>query len=301
MIRFEKFEKYYGKVYAVGPLDLEIPMGETFALLGPNGSGKSTLISALVGLHAPSKGKILIHDLDISRNWKSLRNKICYLPQKVSMPDMMTAREILTLFAGLKKVSNKKIDPVLNLVSLQNDADRYVGEFSGGMLQRLGLAVAFLSEPEILVLDEPTLNLDPLGRETFRELILQLKQQNVTIILSSHIMQDAELLADRIGVLNEGKLSMTMTAPEFKESISLETTIRIILHESNEIVQQAVECAGATMLNREGAGVAFKAPPNRRLEIIRAIEEAGGIIREFHSEPPDWEVLLGKKLKSLKD
>ena len=295
IIRFEAFEKWYGKHHAIGPLDLNIRRGEIFSLLGPNGSGKSTAIKALVGLHFPSKGRIVVNGFNVAEQSPILKRMLSYIPQRVTMPGLMTAREILTLFAQIKDMHPERVEEVLGLVSLQNDADRSIKEFSGGMVQRVGLATVFLSEPELLVLDEPTLNLDPLGRETFRDLILSLKEKGSTVIMSSHIMQEAELLADRVGILVDGKMVSVMQIPEFRESISLETSMRIILLEGNKTIPIAAENAGATFMNWEGNDMLFKAPPNRRLDILRAIENSGGVIREFHSDPPDWDMLLKKQ------
>ncbi len=295
LIRFEKFEKWYGKHHAVGPLDLNVKRGEIFALLGPNGSGKSTAIKALVGLHFPTNGRILVNGIDVIKQSTDLKRMLSYIPQRVTMPGLMTAREILIFISKLKGLQSERVEEVLECVSLTNDADRPIREFSGGMVQRLGLVTVFLNEPEILVLDEPTLNLDPLGRETFRDLILSLKAKGSTVILSSHIMQEAELLADRVGILVGGKIVSLMKIPEFRESISLETSMRIILLEADKTLPIAAENAGATFMNWEGNDMLFKAPPDRRLDIIRAIENSGGVIREFHSDPPDWDMLLKKQ------
>ncbi len=297
MIKFEQFEKWYGKLCAVKPLDLTINKGETFALLGPNGGGKSTIIRALVGLHAPTRGRILVNGFNVITQPNDVKKLTSYLPQRITMPGMMTAREIATLYAGLKQVPQNQIDEALEYVALHSDADRYVREFSGGMLQRLGLAIAFLGDPEILVLDEPTLNLDPLGREKFLDLILQLKQRGKTIILSSHIIQDAEQLADRIGIMVEGNMVSIKQVSEFKESISNETSVRIIIDNAVDTIPAAAQLAGATMTDWQGEQFIFKAPPDRRLNVIRAIEKTGATIREFHSEPPNWDVLIGQSFK----
>lgn len=293
-IQFDRFEKWYGKLCAVAPLDLTIDEGETFALLGPNGGGKSTIIRAMVGLHAPSAGRILLNGTDIVRHPREARHLISYLPQRVTMPGRMTAREIVRLSAALKRANSNKIDEALDYVALTADADRYVGEYSGGMLQRLGLAIALLGDPELLVLDEPTLNLDPLGRDKFLSLILDLKKSGTTVILSSHIMQDAERLADRIGVLVEGKLVSVKSVAQFRESISRETSVRIILERMDDSVTTAARNAGATYTSWDGEQFLFQAPPERRLEVIRAIEATGVEVKEFHSEPPNWDALFHK-------
>ena len=175
MIDLERFEKSYGEVQAVRSLDLSIARGETVALLGPNGGGKSTIMRAIVGLHAPSGGRVLVGGIDIGREPDRAKHQLSYMPQRVTMPGMLTAREVLGLFARLKDVAISRVAEVLELFELTRDSDRYLREFSGGMLQRLGLAVAFLKDVPLYVLDEPFLNLDPLGSERLRLLLQEMK------------------------------------------------------------------------------------------------------------------------------
>ena len=293
IIEFQQFEKWYGNINAVKPLDLSIKKGETFTLLGPNGSGKSTVIRALAGLHFPTKGRILINGIDISEKPKDIKKMISYMPQRVNMPGYLTAREVISLCAGLKKVRSNRVSEVIDYVELQGSADRYIREYSGGMLQRIGLAIAFLDkDSEIYLLDEPTLNLDPLGIKRFREFILELKQKEKTVLFSSHILQDAVHLADRVGILVDGQMVRIESIPDFREDVTRETTVRIKLISPLSGIQDIIEAAGAQSISGNGRSCIFKAEPKQRLSVIRAIEAAGGIIEEFHTDPPNWETLL---------
>ncbi len=296
-VEYQQFEKSYGKIQAVQPLDLKIYSGETFALLGPNGSGKSTMIRSLAGLHYPTSGRILLDGKEITSSNVLHHKNIAYMPQRVTMPELLTAREILTLFAEIRGVNLKKIDEVLEFVALDNDADRYVREFSGGMLQRLGLATAFLEEVPLFVLDEPTLNLDSIGIERFRAKIHELKKKGVTIIFSSHILQDAAQLADRVGILSNGELVKVEKVPAFRAMISSEAKVRIVLEKTSDEIFAAANHAGAITTSYNGRHFTFKAPPKLRMNVIRAIETAGGNIEEFHTESPDWEALIQKSFK----
>ena len=294
IIQFQEFEKCYDGVRAIRPLSLSVEAGEAFALLGPNGSGKSTLIRALAGLHAPSGGRVLVEGFDISKQWERTSSAIAYLPQRVTMPGQLTAMEILLFFAELRQVGTSRVEEVLDFVALSGDADRKVREFSGGMLQRLGLAVVFLQDVPIYVLDEPTQNLDPIGVDRFRARIQQLKQRGSTVVFSSHIIQDAAQLADRVGILSEGRLVRVESASSFRNLLSQQTTVRVVLEEpSEEIVKAAVQ-AGAATSSVNGRHYAFTAPASVRLDVIRAIETAGGMIEEFHADPPEWDVLIRK-------
>ena len=292
MVRLERFEKRYGKVPAVRPLDLEVKRGESFALLGPNGSGKTTIIRALVGLHRPSAGRILVDGLDVVRSPNRVKERLSYAPQRVTMPEMLTAREVVTMFGRLKGVPDERGEEVLDLFSLTDAADRRTREFSGGMLQRLGLAVAFLKEVPLFVLDEPTANLDLLGVDRLRRLLGELGRKGTTVVFSSHIVQSAMQLADRVAVLVEGSLVKLEEAPVFRAAVTRRTTVRVVLDRVDDGVLEAVRGAGAETSSRNGRQMFFTAQPERRLEIIRAIEAAGVTIEEVHTEAPEWEDLV---------
>jgi ABC-2 type transport system ATP-binding protein len=294
IIELQQFEKYYGSIHAVKPLDLQVFNAETFVLLGPNGSGKSTIIRALAGLHFPTGGKIFVDGKNITTDSVEYKKQISYMPQRVTMPDRLTAREIITLFAGFRNVETKKIDEIIEFVELEDSADRYARGFSGGMLQRIGLAIAFLSDAKIFILDEPTLNLDPLGISRLRELILKLKREGKTFIFSSHILEDAIQLADRVGILVDGELAKVEPISEFKKSIAKETSVRVRLSNQLDNLENILVKKGAEKITIDEESFTFKAVLNRRLSIIKSIESAGGIIEEIHTDAPNWEVLLHK-------
>ncbi len=292
IIRMEAFAKSYGEVQAVKPLDLEIARGESFAFLGPNGGGKTTVLRSLVGLHAPSSGRIFIDGEDLSENPDRAKKLVSYVPQRVTMPGQLTAREILKFFAHLRGVASNRVDEVLAIFELAADADRLTGEYSGGMLQRLGLAVAMLEEVPILVLDEPALNLDPLGIAALHELLAELRTKGSTIVFSSHIVHSAVQLADRVGVLVDGELVTLEPVTAFQAEVTRQTTVRVVLNRINDGMIEAAEGAGAEVRECNASHVSFRAKPENRLDVIRAIERAGGTIEEFHTEAPGWESLV---------
>ncbi len=292
IIQLVNFEKWYGKLQAVKPLNLSIQKGESFALLGPNGSGKSTTIRALAGLHFSTHGAIQINGVEINPIAHNLREMLSFMPQRITMPGYLTAREIITLFAKLRQVDLKKVDEMIEFVELTDSADRYTREYSGGMLQRVGLAIVFLPDVDIYVLDEPTLNLDALGIRRFRELVKKLKEKGKTILFSSHILEDAVQLADRVALLVDGQLARIESIPEFKLSIARETLVRIKLAAPLEKVTDILVQAGVETVAGNGRTFTFKAEPKDRLSVIRAIETAGGIIEEFHTDLPNWDTLL---------
>jgi len=224
MISVEHFTKRYGSFDAARDISFEVKQGEVFAFLGPNGSGKTTTMKAIIGLNIPTSGRILINEVDVHIYPKEARQVMSYLPQRVVFPENLTAREILQFYGRLRNLPPAAAEEALakarfNASRTDSDghgfSDKYVGEFSGGMIQRLGLAVVSLPNAPILLLDEPTANLDPQGVKQFREFIFQQKEQRKTIIFSTHLLAEAEQLADRVGIFVGGRL----VGQEFVENL----------------------------------------------------------------------------------
>jgi ABC-type multidrug transport system ATPase subunit len=298
IVKLENFEKSYGKIEAVKRLNLEIQRGESFAFMGPNGSGKSTIIRTIAGLQFPTAGQVIINGKDLNEIKPNDKQDISYMPQRVSLPGNLTPLEITTLFARLRGVDQNKIKEILEYVTLEESMNRYMREFSGGMLQRVGLALTFLCDCDIYILDEPTLNLDALGIKSFRELINKLKSEGKTIIFASHLIEDAVQLADRVGILVEGHLGKIESIANFKDEIAREMFVRIKLTEPLKGIHSLLEQAGTQNIGGNGKLLTFQANPKDRLSIIRSIEAAGGIIEEFHTDPPNWETLIHHRFKN---
>jgi ABC-2 type transport system ATP-binding protein len=206
MIHVEHLTKRYGKFTAVNDISFTTKEGEVFAFLGPNGSGKTTTMKSLVGLNVPTSGRVLVNNLDVQQYPKATRQFMSYLPQRVVFPENQTAREVMRFYCRLRKLPLARADEALERARFNGFADKLVSEFSGGMIQRLGLAVVTLPDAPILLLDEPTANLDPQGVKRFREFILNQKESGKTIIFSTHLLQEAEQLADRVGIFVSGRL-----------------------------------------------------------------------------------------------
>jgi ABC-2 type transport system ATP-binding protein len=211
--------KRYGDVTAVNDLDLHIGHGEVFGLLGPNGAGKTTTILMLLGLTEATSGRATVAGLDPARAPLSVKSRVGYMPDEVGFYEDMTARGNLRYTAELNRLgrteADERIDALLHDVGLYDAADRKVGEFSRGMRQRLGLADALVKAPSILILDEPTVNIDPEG---VRELLLMVErlrtEQGVTVVLSSHLLHQVQQVCDRIGIFVAGRLVACGTIDE---------------------------------------------------------------------------------------
>jgi len=205
-ISITNLTKHFGAVKAVQDLSLEVEQGEVFGFLGPNGAGKTTTLRVLLGLLFPTSGTARLLDIPVTA--PRSRAKVGYLPETPSIKRFLTAEEYLIYSAKLAGLDGlpEKVASLLATVGLVEARKRRVGEFSKGMLQRLGLAQALISDPDLLILDEPTAGLDPIAHKEIRDLILAQKGKGKTVFLSSHLLSDVERTCDRIAILNKGRL-----------------------------------------------------------------------------------------------
>ena len=211
--------KRYGEVTAVDHLDLEIETGEIFGLLGPNGAGKTTTILTLLGLTEPTAGEARVDGLDATRAPLEVKRRVGYLPDDVGFYGDLTGRDNLRYTAELNRlpaeVARARIDELLHDVGLVDAADRRVSEYSRGMRQRLGLADALVKQPSLLILDEPTVNIDPEGVREILELVRGLRErQGTTVLISSHLLHQVEQICDRVGIFVQGRLAALGTVDE---------------------------------------------------------------------------------------
>lgn len=225
MIQVEHLTKRFGRFTAVKDVSFTVKEGEVFALLGPNGSGKTTTLKAIVGLNVPTSGRILVNGLDVQRYPKESRQFMSYLPQRVVFPENLTAREILRFYCRLRGLPAEKAAEAIDRARFNGFSDKLVGEFSGGMVQRLGLAVVSLPDAPLLLLDEPTASLDPQGVKRFREFVLCQKEDGKTIIFSTHLLAEAEQLADRVGIFVAGSLVAQESIESLKRTYLATKTI----------------------------------------------------------------------------
>ncbi len=219
-IRTTRLTKRYGRTVALAGLDLEVARGRAFGFLGPNGAGKTTAVKLLLGLAYPTSGdgSVLgapLGDLDA-------RRRIGYLPELFRYQPWLTAREVLELHCRLARLARPAwagaIGSALETVGLAGRADDRVGGFSKGMQQRLGLGVALLGPPDLVVLDEPTSALDPIGRQDVRRIIHELCERGVTVFLNSHLLTEVERVCDRVAIVDHGRVVATGSLPELLAS-----------------------------------------------------------------------------------
>ena len=213
-------------ITAVDDLNLQINTGEIFAFLGPNGAGKTTTINMLVGFLKPSAGTIRIFGSEFSRASVEIKRRIGYLPEAAHLPTHYRVGELLEFYCELffigRKERKRRIDSVLNGVGLEEQHKKLIQELSMGQKRCLGLACALINDPDLLLLDEPTVYLDPLILEKIRTILVQLKKQNKTIFMSSHILSEVEKVCDSFAIIKDGRLLCRGLTRDLKDQRSLE-------------------------------------------------------------------------------
>ncbi len=208
MIAVEHLSKHYGNIVALDEVNLRVNDGEIFGLLGPNGAGKTTLIKILTGLTRPTRGAAAIAGFDVVRQPMEVKRLIGVSPQEINLDKELTAYENLLIYGKLHQVKDLKsrIVSLLEEGELASRANHRVREFSGGMQRRLLMLRAIMSRPQVLFLDEPTVGLDPQVRRQLWDLITGFKAEGITVLLTTHYIEEAEILCDRVGILNRGRL-----------------------------------------------------------------------------------------------
>lgn len=221
MIWVEGLVKYYGSIKAVDGVSFEIKKGEIFGLLGPNGAGKTTIVKILTTLTKPDAGKCLINGFDVVKNPYEIKKFIGVVPQENNLDRDLTVYENLFIYGKLHKVKNlkEKIENLLKMIGLWERKNSLVSKLSGGMQRRVLVARALLSDPEVLFLDEPSIGLDPQIRRGLWEIIRKAKFEGKTIFLTTHYIEEAEVLCDRVGILSKGKLIALDTPLELKKTV----------------------------------------------------------------------------------
>ncbi len=243
IIVIKDLDKNFEDITAVENLNLEIIEGELFSLLGPNGAGKTTTINILNGILKPTKGTISIAGFDVAKNLDAIKKIIGLCPQKAAVFKFLTARENIELFGKLHSVSKEELEErtnnLLELLGLTEASKRKAGGYSGGMLRKLNLIIGLISDPKIVFLDEPTVGMDARARRKTWEFIGSLKEKKKTIILTTHYIEEAEALSDRVGIIDYGKLIELGTPKELMkrhatknlEEVFLKITGRRIMEE----------------------------------------------------------------------
>lgn len=242
-VLIEKLQKRYGEVEAVKDISFSVERGEIFGLLGPNGAGKTTTIRCLCTLMVPDGGKIEVCGIAIT-DPRGVRRRLGYVAQEVALDKVLTGRELLQLQAALyhipKAIARERIEQLLDVLGMSEYADRKTGTYSGGLRKRLDLAAGLLHQPEVLVLDEPTVGLDIESRFVVWDFLRQLKAAGTTVLLTSHYLEEVDALADRVAIIEKGSVIAAGTPNQLKDRLGGDrVTLRIREFTPAEEVEKA--------------------------------------------------------------
>lgn len=260
IIELEGLTKKYGDFVAVDHLDLSIHKGEIFGLLGPNGAGKSTTILMMLGLTEPTSGNVSVCGINSTVHPIEVKRRVGYLPDDVGFYDQLSGRENLLYTARLNRLSwkeaERRVDDLLARVGLQEASGKKAGKYSRGMRQRLGLADVLVKNPEVIILDEPTLGIDPIGVKEFLELIVALsREEQITVLLSSHHLHQVQQVCDRVGIFVAGKLLAQGNISELSRTLFSDKepyVIEVGLDFSTAEGMDAMETVKSHLLGLEG-------------------------------------------------
>lgn len=308
MVEVRNLRKTYGEVTAVADVTFEARPGEIFGLLGPNGAGKSTTIGCCCGVLQPSGGQISILGHDITTDGRKARAAIGLVPQEIALYEDLTARENLSYWGGVQGMSGallrERVSQVLALVGLSDRAKDTVKKFSGGMKRRLNFACGVLHRPRVLFLDEPTVGVDPQSRVRILELIREAARDGAAVIYTSHYMEEAEALCDRLAVIDHGRIIASGTLSELRGLLSERDLLRLsgAFEEARVRAALAAE-AGIEVLSVDASSLTLAVEDaSRRLPALFALlAEAGAEVRGTVLTQPNLESLFikltGKELR----
>jgi ABC-2 type transport system ATP-binding protein len=277
MLEAQRLVKAYRGIRAVDDVSFAVQRGEIYGFLGPNGAGKTTTLRMLVGLARPDSGMALVRGIDPLRDPVAAHARLGFLPETLSLYKTLSGRQTLRFFAELKGVPAERADEHLALVGLQEAAGKRVGEYSRGMVQRIGLAQALMGEPELLVLDEPTGGLDPLAHRQVKDILRDRSRRGATILFSSHVLSEVQELATRVGILRRGKLVADDTVENLRKRVSLQGAIVVTLsNPSPSLAVEIQQLSGVASARLEGSQLVVECPSELRFDVAKRVDELGG-------------------------
>jgi ABC-2 type transport system ATP-binding protein len=301
IIQVENLVKRYGELEAVRGVSFNVEEGEVFGLLGPNGAGKTTTVEILEGLRDPDGGRVSVCDLDPQRDTSALKHEIGAALQSTSLPDKIRVMEALQLFASFYK-RGRKPEELLKRFGLEEKRNTFYSQLSGGQKQRLALAMALLNDPKVVFLDEPTAGLDPQVRREIYDIIEELRRDKKTILITTHYIEEAERLCDRVAIVDHGKVIALGTPRELKAHSGGATRIEVRLSKPElngalknlEGVTDAREVDGTYVIHSHR-------PPQAIVSLVKHLEAEGNELVSLEIATPSLEdvfiEMTGRRLR----
>ncbi|WP_335872991.1 ABC transporter ATP-binding protein [Bacillus sp. 2205SS5-2] len=310
MMEVVNLTKQYKQQKVVESVNMYLESGETVGLLGPNGAGKSTTISMISSLVTPTKGDVRLHQESILKNPNKLRKVLGVVPQEIALYSDLSARENLEFFGRVHRMKGKilkdKVDEVLKQIGLTDRQKDLVKTFSGGMKRRLNIGIALLHDPELLIMDEPTVGIDPQSRKYILETVKRLnREQNMTILYTSHYMEEVEFLCDRIYIMDKGDIIASGTQEEIKNILSSEQTIVVVVERLEEAFIQRLKAEPVIQrVNVVDETVSVVVPKEVHLfsKLFNLAEETNTVLTSIDVQKPSLEdVFLHLTGRALRD
>jgi len=284
-IEIRDLSKSYGSITALDKLSLSVESNTVHGFLGPNGAGKTTTIKILMGLLRPNGGSVAILGRDALKGDPTVRSKVGYMPELPRFPSHLTGEELLDIYGRMYGLSQQRrreqIPELLEKVGLEARGKDKIGGYSKGMQQRFGIAQALLGDPQLLILDEPSLGLDPGGMVEVREMIRTIAQNDATVFMSSHLLHEAQQVCSRITIINHGRSLVTGTLEEIASQLQEPPTIRVEVESPTDKVTKAVRAlsfAKDVSVADSRLDVTVDTQEDVRGEISRAVAKAGGTV-----------------------
>jgi ABC-2 type transport system ATP-binding protein len=312
MLTVGDLRKSFGDNTAVNGVSFTVEKGESFGLLGPNGAGKSTIINMITGLFPPTSGDVHMEDINVIKNTKQAQKLIGVVPQEIALYQTMSARENLKFWGRMYDLAGealeKSVDEVLEIIGLTERAKDKVETFSGGMKRRVNIGAAILHRPELLIMDEPTVGIDPQSRNHILETVKRLNSEGMTIIYTSHYMEEVEYLCERIGIIDHGELIAVGTLAELRETIGNHSKIVLTVEKRSADKEMITQTLNKWFLeedihmNDEQLIIFHKEPQLILSDLIQAVTNTGTKVTSVDIIEPNLEsVFLHLTGRSLRD
>lgn len=291
MLELFEISKNFEATQALSSVSLKTVEGEMLGLVGPNGSGKSTLLKIMLGLVRPSSGKILYDGEELTGNgWQAMRERLGYMPESVSFYDNLTGRETLELFTRVKGGSRAHTGELLKKTGLEEHSDRKVGGYSKGMRQRLNLAQALSNDPDILILDEPSSGLDPVGTRELYDILDDVRsRKKLTVILSSHILAEIEDRIDRVAVMKAGELKALGSLEQLYSGFNLPLRVFITVKERDPSIETLLQDKGALDITFKNGLISASIQRRDKLKLLSDLMKRSGSFIDISVREPNLE------------